>query len=241
MAGKTLSFGVGMVYADDIPFGIIQNVNLDIAASVKTLYGENIFPEAIGVGTHAVTGSGAFAKWNTDLLPKYMFGTEMQSGNLQRVEEPAGVPAVSPYTFTVAKASDFYRNIGVINLANGQHLKRVSSTPSAGQYSVDVATGVYTFNASEQGASLLIRYDADVSTGQHFEMANRRMGQQYPFTLTLANEFQGKAYSLTLYQCVITKQSMAFKNDDFAIPAIEWSCFTNDAGILGRFDFSDTE
>lgn len=240
MSGKTLSFGVGMVYADDVPFGIIQNVNVDIAASVKTLYGENVFPEAIGVGTHQVTGSCAFARWNTDLLPRFMFGTEMKSGNLLRVEEPGAVPAASPYTVTVDQASDYARNIGVVNIATGQHLKRVASAPAAGQYSVDVATGIYTFASADAGASILIRYDADVASGQHFEMVNRRMGQQFPFTLTLANDFQGKAYAFTLYQCVMTKQSMAFKNDDFSIPAMEFSCFTNDAGVLGRFDFADT-
>lgn len=239
MAGKTLSFGVGSAYADDVPFGILQTVNVDIAATVKELYGENIFPEAIGVGTHKISGSAAFARWNNELLPRYMFGTEMKSGSIQRVEEGAAVPAVTPFTVTPAKAADFNRNIGVIDASNGAHLKRVASAPAAGQYAVDPATGIYTFNSAQAGASVILRYDIDESTGQHFEMVNRRMGEQYPFTLTVANSFQGKAYAMTLYQCVITKWGMAFKNDDFAVPAVEFSCFTNDANVLGRFDFSD--
>lgn len=238
MAGKTLSFGVGTVYADDVPFGIIQNVNLSITASIKELYGENIFPEAIGVGTHKVSGTATFAKWNTELLPKYMFGTTMESGNQQRFEEAVGVPAVTPYTVTVDEASDFSRNISVVDVETGQHLKLVASAPSSGQYTVTSA-GVYTFNAAQSGKGLIISYDADVDNGQHFVMKQRRMGQQYPFTMTLANEFQGKQYAFTLYSCVLTKSDWAFKNDDFAVPNVDFSCFVNDAGLLGRFDFSD--
>lgn len=238
---KTLAFGVGTVYANETPFGIIQNVNLSITGSVKSLFGENIFPEAIGVGTHEVTGSASFAKFNSDLLPRYMFGTQMESGNMQRYEQPASIPAVSPYTITVAQAADFARNVAVLNVATGQHMRLVTTAPAAGQYQVNATTGVYTFNSADAEGSVIIRYDADVATGQHFEMVNRRMGQQTPFTLLLANEFQGSMYALTLYQCVLTKCDMNFTNDDFAVPAVEFSCFTNSANVLGRFDFSETE
>ena len=143
---KTLAFGVGSVYANETPFGIIQNVNLSITGSVKSLFGANIFPEAIGVGTHEVTGSASFAKFNNDLLPRYFFGTKMESGNLQRQTEAAAVPAVSPYTVVVTKAADYGRNIAVINAATGQHFRLVTTAPAAGQYSVNATTGTYTIS-----------------------------------------------------------------------------------------------
>lgn len=238
---RTLMFGVGTIYADTTPVGIVQNVSLDIAASVKTLFGENIFPEAIGVGTHQVTGSASYARVNSAFLPKYMFGTEMQAGSIQRVDEAAAIPATTPYTVTVAQAADFAQNVGVINAANGNHLVLVASAPAAGQYAVDPATGIYTFNSADASAAIIIRYNVNATGGQHFEMKNRRMGQQYPFTLSLANDFQDNFYSLTINQCVLTKYSQAMKNDDFGIPALEFSAFVNDAGVLGRFDFSNTQ
>ena len=240
MSGKTLAFGVGMVYADETPFGIIQNVTVDITASVKQLYGENIFPEAIGVGTHAITGSAAFAKWNTDLLPKYAFGTEMASGNQARIEEAGAIPSVTPFTEVVTQAATYLRNIGVIDVASGNHMKRVDTGPATGQYSVNETTGTYTFAVADAGKAIIVRYDSQQTTGQSFQMVNRRMGQQYPFTLSLANDFQGNAYAFTLYQCVFTKLGLAFKNDDFGVPTVEFQCFTNDAGVLGRFDFQQT-
>lgn len=235
---RTLMFGVGTIYAEDVPVGIVQNVSVDIAATVKQLYGANIFPEAIGVGTHAVTGSIATALLNTDFIPRFMFGTTMESGNMTRVEEGAAVPASTPYTVVVDQAADYSRNVGVINAANGQHLRLVPSGPTAGQYSVDPATGTYTFAAADANMAIIVRYDTEVATGRHFNMRNRRMGQQYPFTLTMANDFQDKAYMMTLNQCVLTKQSIANKNDDFGVPMLEFSAFVNDAGLLGRFDFS---
>lgn len=239
MSNSTLVFGTGVIYAEDAPVGIVQNVTLDIAASVKTLFGSNIFPEAIGVATHQVTGSIGTAVINSEFLPRFMFGTDMQSGSLQRVEEPAAVPASpGPYTVVVDQAADFERNVAVINVSNGQHLKIVASSPTAGQYAVNPTTGTYTFAAADAGLAILIRYDINATGGRHFEMRQRRMGQQYPFMLTMSNDFQGKAYMLTINQCVLTKQSLAAKNDDFGIPALEYSAFVNDAGILGRFDFS---
>lgn len=69
--------------------------------------------------------------------------------------EPHTVPAVSgPYTVTVTHAANFLTDLGV-TLA-GTPLTKVSGAPATGQYAV--VAGVYTFNAAQHDAAVIITY-----------------------------------------------------------------------------------
>lgn len=72
------------------------------------------------------------------------------------VGESHSVPSGSPYTITVANAAEFAADNGV-TYANGTALTAVASNPAQGQYNVTPA-GVYTFNAADAGAAVLINY-----------------------------------------------------------------------------------
>ena len=69
------------------------------------------------------------------------------------------VPATpGPYTVTVNNAATFSFDGGV-TYANGTAFTAVTGTPAnAGEYSVAMATGIYSFNAADQGASIIIDY-----------------------------------------------------------------------------------
>jgi hypothetical protein len=67
------------------------------------------------------------------------------------------IPATpGPYTKAVANAANFWQDNGVAGLT------AVAGTPGAGQYSVSgygsATPGVYTFNAAQQGETVLISY-----------------------------------------------------------------------------------
>ena len=70
------------------------------------------------------------------------------------LSETLSVPATGPYTVTVAHAAAFIEDQGV--KISGTPLVKVASSPATGQYSV--ATGVYTFNSAQHGASAVITY-----------------------------------------------------------------------------------
>ena len=84
---------------------------------------------------------------------------EYSAGYGAIVEEARTVPATpGPYTVTVINAATFSFDGGVI-YANGTAFTAVSGAPAAaGEYSVALATGIYTFNAADQGASIVIDY-----------------------------------------------------------------------------------
>ncbi len=84
---------------------------------------------------------------------------EYSAGYGAAVAEAHTVPVTpGPYTVTVANAATFSFDGGV-TYANGTAFKAVLGTPAtAGEYSVAMATGIYIFNAADQGASIIINY-----------------------------------------------------------------------------------
>lgn len=72
-------------------------------------------------------------------------------------DEARTVPAAGPYTITTLRP--WAQDIGV-SLAAGGALVAVSGAPAAGQYAVSNSTGVgvYTFNAAQAGAGVLLNY-----------------------------------------------------------------------------------
>jgi len=73
-------------------------------------------------------------------------------------KEYAIIPTQAPYTVTVANASRFQRNRQVDYYSQDDSLNLVNSNPGKGEYTVTTA-GVYTFNAADAGAGVMIVYD----------------------------------------------------------------------------------
>lgn len=70
------------------------------------------------------------------------------------VAENDNIPGSGPYTITVTHSAAFVEDLGVTK--GGTPMVKVASAPAAGQYSV--AAGVYTFNAADHGAAVVISY-----------------------------------------------------------------------------------
>ena len=114
--------------------------------------------------------SGHRAVWSTEPTTViYMAGF----GAL--VTESHAVP-VSPYQVTVAQSASFSCDQAV-KYASGTALTRVSSSPSAGQYSV--AAGVYTFATADVGQSLSFAYGTKVIPDDLKEICLRLITARY--------------------------------------------------------------
>jgi hypothetical protein len=92
----------------------------------------------------------------------------------KQTREPAearSIPAdPGPYTVQVAHHATFVADQGVVWADGSGALTYTSGSPGAGQYSVAPTTGIYTFNAGDQGKAIKIAYDWNnplpASTGQ---------------------------------------------------------------------------
>src|SRR5215469_10384278 len=150
------SFGSGVLLgqrtdianATPINFGLVQEVQLDLQFTAKELYGQFQFPLAIARGQGKASGKAKMAQVSGLAFNNLFFGTTISAGQLTTsFGEAQSVPASSPFTVTVANASTWQDDYGVVYAATGLPLAKVASGPTAGQYSV--AAGVYSFSASD--------------------------------------------------------------------------------------------
>jgi hypothetical protein len=247
--GKPIIFGAGNLYGIDrsvavptpVKFGILQEVATEIALTKKELHGQKIFADAVGVSEGKVTCKAKLAKLSADLMGGLFFGAIPATGQVVPVIKEAGtIPATpGPYTVTVANGATFHTNLGVIfgknNLVtDGQPLRRVASAPATGEYSVVVATGVFTFAAADQGK--LVKFDylyTSALVGKTITLVNPEAGTSPSFMAILTGNFDGEKVKLILNKCVSDKLTLPTKRGDFAIQEMDFSAQADDVDELG--------
>jgi hypothetical protein len=239
-------FGVGNIFANrtdisnptPVRLGTVQDVTIDLAFTLKELMGQNQAPVAVARAGIKLGGKIKMAKLNARAWNDVFFGQTLTTGALVvKVDEggPAGtlIPT-TPFQITAVNGATFVDDLGVFNAGTGAQFVRVTSGPTAGQYSVSAA-GVYTFASADNVSAIkvVISYSyTQTTTGGRITALNQLMGSSPVFKLTLGNAFLGNASSMTLYQCIATKLSFGQKNEDFIIPEMEFSAF---ADSLGRW------
>jgi hypothetical protein len=153
-------------------------------AATAQLYGQKQFPEAVARGKCKITGKAKFAYINGKQLNDIFFGQTLGVGMKQiSLDEAATIPA-TPFQVTVANAANYVNDVrgdqGVrytTGAKAGQPLTKVASSPAAGQYSVNTATGVYTFAAADTGSAVIISYLFTVAaSGTQLNITNQLMG-----------------------------------------------------------------
>ena len=150
----------------------------------------------------------------------------MEDGATAIVQDTVGHAIASGLTVTITapNSGTFSNDLGVVNATTLEPLKNVASNPATGQYSVDEATGVYTFASADVGKKVYINFNYDVSTvGKSVAMDKIAMGPTPSFRLDVKlSGPDGQQFLLTLYKCVSSKLSLATKFDEFMQPEVEF-------------------
>jgi hypothetical protein len=219
-------------------FGILQEISIDIDWQTKELWGQNQFPVDIARGQGKITGKAKFARIFGAIYGDLFFGQTPATGQLTVAEnEAAAVPATTPFTATVANASSYVDDLGVYYAATGGRMVRVTTPSSAGQYSVNLATGIYTFAAPDANAAVQISYVYTQASGKKLVITNQVMGFTPVFSATFytvkATQGVSAALSLRLNACTATKLSLPTKIDDYEIQELDFSAFADATGTIG--------
>lgn len=226
-----------------INFGLVQKVSVDTSVSVKELYGQFAFPVAVGSGTRKVTCKASLARFSGQALGRLFYNqTPTPGSTISQFAEVHSVPGTGPFTITVANSTHFVADQGVTYAANGLPLIAVASSPATGQYSLNAATGIYTFATGDQGSGVLISYTyTSASQGESLVIGNPLIGPTSTFTATLfaTDPTTNAQFSVTLSQCVASKFSFDTNIEDFAKPDFEFQAFANAAGQVMTFNFGD--
>ena len=236
---NALVFNSGTVFAnslDAVPtpmqIGVLQSASIDMKATTKDLYGQNILPVATGRSQIKVDGKFKFATYTGRLIRDF-FGSTMTAGQtLAAINEAHNIPASTPFTVTSTNSATWTTDEGVINAATGVPLVAVASGPTTGQYSV--SAGVYTFAAADEGLAVQISYLYTATGGDTITISNASAGAASAFASTMSMGYQGQQTNFTLNSCIPNSLKLLdSKIGDFSMPEYDFTAVVNNAGILG--------
>lgn len=241
------AFGPGAIVATrtdvanstPINVGYAQSLNLEFSGNLKELYGQNQFPIDVARGTVKVTAKINAAVISGIAWNNMFFGASMVTGSLTwAAPENQTVPA-TPYQVTVTNSANFDKDLGVISNVTGLPLKRVASAPATGQYSVNEATGIYTFAAADTDISMGISYAYKTVAGQTLQISQTLLGYSPIFQLDYFTTRNNKPFLARFNQCQASKLAMAAKLEDFVMPEIDIGMFADTTGNIGKIYFPE--
>ena len=246
-------FGVGTLYGipltdatgtaitnpTPVQIGVLQDIAADLSFDEKTLYGAYEFPVAFGRGKGKFTFKAKAADFSAQALGSLFFGTTPTAGIRAIVDNQANsVPGVSTYVITpvVPGSGTWATDLGVRYASTGIALTRVASVTVAGTYSV--SAGVYTFFSGDASANVLISFEYTATSTSQYTIAvtNALMGQAPSFLAELSLPYNGKQLTLKLNNCIASKLSLPFKNEDFSIQEFDFTAIadaSNNVGTIG--------
>lgn len=218
-------------------FGGLQDISIDFTATVKPLFGQYTFPLTVGRGTVKVQGKAKFAQLQGRLMNDLFFQGTVTNSQPIVVDNEISTPGS---TYTVANGPTLLvSELGVRYQATGIPLTRVASAPAVGQYSFVLATGVYTFNASDNALVMLVSYVTQPApvAGQKIVVGNPLIGVAPVFTCVFKQQYTGPAgvsqqMAFQFNACTASKLAFATKLEDFTIPELDFDAFCDNSNTL---------
>jgi hypothetical protein len=239
-SGTLVGVRTDVANATPSQFGVLQDVQIDFSATLKELMGQNQFAVAVARSSMKVTGKIKSAKIMAKVYNDLFFGQTAATGAILQAVNEAGTIPGTPYQVTVANAANFGTDLGVYFSATGLPLTKVASAPATGQYSVNAATGVYTFAAADTTLGVLISYTYTAASGAtKITIANQLQGAAPTFQMNLAETYNSKVLNFQLNACVANKLSFPLKNSDWTINDVEFQAFADAAGNVGYMTTSE--
>jgi hypothetical protein len=169
------------------------------------------------------------------------FGNAFTAGSNNYYFKESHTPATG--TATVTHATGGIVDLGVSYAASGLPLVRVSpGSEVVGAYSVAVATGIYTFAATDTG-SMLISYSnfSAAGGGQQLTVTNQPIGFTPTFALDYwsnLNQPGPEPFAVRVHACVASKLALAGKLEDYIMPEFDFDAYADGAGNVVDFNFA---
>lgn len=249
MSEPFAAFGPGIVIVQNttiatpapINIGYAQELTIDLSATNKELFGQNVYALVVARGTAKATGKVKAATISGRAWNAAFFCTTMATGGFEwNVGEKHTLAAT---TQQVTNHTTFDVDLGVSYVASGLPLGRVApGSETTGYYSVSTGTGTYTVSNADSASQLAFTYTDTTTAGESITVPNVALGTTPVFQLdyyTNLNQPTAKPFAIRLFACVASKISLATKLEDFLMPEIDFSFFTNAAGNIAEFVYPE--
>ena len=225
--------------------GTLQDVSLDFDRKVETLLGQYNMAVAAGGGEFKIAGKAKFARMQATTFNNLFLGQTLTSaGMLEMATAEAATSATT--SFTVSNGATFTEDFGLYYANTGVQLTPVPSGPATGQYIAGAqGVGTYTIAAGDENTALLVYYGYTTSTaGQNkIVMANQLMGPVPLFEVSLKETFNyfgtQKDLVVKLNACFSPKLSLAFSNQKFTIPEMDFQAIADASNNIGTIGITE--
>lgn len=226
-----------------VEVGVVQSVSVDISYDLKELYGRGQFAVDAARGKGSIKCKATMGRINGALLNSIFFGGVVSEGGITAVAQTINgevIPVGGIVTPTVPNTGTFVKDLGVTD-GKAIPLKRVASAPAAGQYSVDEATGAYTFAAGDAAKTVFIsfKYSATVAGAKSGLVNNLDMGYTPEFGVDLMRDYKGKFMGMEFFRCVSNKLAFSSKQDDYDLPEFEFQPMADDLNRVFKWTTSE--
>lgn len=224
-----------------VEVGVVQSTSVDISYDLKELYGRGQFAVDAARGKGSIKCKATMGRINGALLNSIFFGGVVTEGGITAVAQTInGEVVAASVTPVVPNSSAFVKDLGVTD-SKAIPLKRVASAPATGQYSVDEATGVYTFAAADVGKTVFIsfKYSATVAGAKSGIVSNLDMGYTPEFSVDLMRDYKGKFLNMEFFRCVSNKLAFSSKQDDYDLPEFEFQPMADDLNRVFKWTTSE--
>jgi hypothetical protein len=128
----------------------------------------------------------------------------------------------------------------------GNAFNRVTSPANAGEYTVNLSNGTYTFASPDAGASVRISYSYNIpSTGRQITVTNQVQGTTPYWKCTIYQKVSpgspgAGALSLPwvwhLNACHSNSLSFPTAQDAFTMNSIDFAAFADPSGVIGVYN-----
>lgn len=240
-----IQFGSGVLFgkptAGNLPsnptpykFGVLQEVTVDFKADLKKLYGQYQLPVATARGKIDTTIKGKLAVYDPNMLNQLYFAQTPTTGYDLIVDgEDHTINANVVTASNVPLTADW----GVQDADTGQDFTLVPNTAAivaAGEYAVNLTTGVYTFDAADDGRNVKISYTYTVNSGVTIPLTNQLMGYAPELAMLLYNRFRNKYLAIQLNDVTLGSLSVPSKLEDFWVSDFDGSANADASNSLGK-------
>ena len=242
-----IQFGVGnliltrtdVAYATPVKFGVIQDCEIDFDFTNKMLIGQLQFPVDVARGEGKITGKAKIANFLARGINDTFFGGTLGAGTGGVAFFNNEAHTVASTTQQVTNHTGFIADQGVYYTSSGNQLTQVGpGLETQGFYSVNAATGTYTFSVADE-VPMLFNYTSQLTSGEsEITISNQLMGTSPVFSVLLAGLYKGNVFNLSLPAAISTKLTFPFKNTDYSINDFEFSAYANAAGIVAQISTS---
>lgn len=223
-----------------------QSQSIDFKRKVESLFGENQLAVEVGAGEMEVTGKVEFGKSNARIFADILFGTTGTTGSYLEADKETGtVPGSSTYVITVANATNFLFDLGVINVATGVIMTCVASGSEVAGVSYSVATsggnkGKYTFASGDANANVLISYGySSSSVGETVSLTNKLQGKIGGFTAVHVLPWDTQQDMFVLNNAIAGSAGISAKKSGFGGTTLDYTAAVDSTGKLGTATFAE--